>query len=402
MNPASGGPCQGIRNSIPVLEKLGIYREVVCLDDPSSDYLGKDAFVIHALGPGFTSWSYGEKLLPWLISNIQRFDVVVINGLWQYSGYAVRKALQHVRSQHNHTGALNTVPKCFVMPHGMLDPYFQKAAHRKLKAIRNWFYWKLIERKTINNAEGVLFTCEEELLLARTTFTPYHPKKEVNVGYGIAAPPLYDPLMKEAFLKRCPQVNGKRYFLFLSRIHDKKGVNLLLDGFDKITEDKAFGNDHSEMRLVIGGPGLDTGYGKEMQRIVFRSSRLKDRVYFPGMLTGNEKWGAFYGCEAFILPSHQENFGIAVVEAMACNKAVLISDQINIWREIEGDGAGIVAKDSKEGTIELFEKWFQLSSEEKLLMEMNAGLCFEKNFSIELAAMKFLNALLETPALKGA
>ena len=62
------------------------------------------------------------------------------------------------------------------------------------------------------------------------------------------------------------------------------------------------------------------------------------------MLTGDLKWGALHAAEAFILPSHQENFGIAVVEALACGKPVLISDKVNIWREIEADGACLVAR----------------------------------------------------------
>jgi hypothetical protein len=76
------------------------------------------------------------------------------------------------------------------------------------------------------------------------------------------------------------------------------------------------------------------------------------------MLSGAAKWGALYGCEAFVLPSHQENFGIAVVEALACGKPVLISDQVNIWREIVEDGAGLVEGDAEEGVEKLLRKFF--------------------------------------------
>lgn len=64
------------------------------------------------------------------------------------------------------------------------------------------------------------------------------------------------------------------------------------------------------------------------------------------MLQGDVKWGAVHGCEEFVLPSRQENFAIAVVEALACGKPVLISDQVNIWREIAEDGAGLVGGDT--------------------------------------------------------
>src|SRR5690554_4640847 len=164
MDPSSGGPCQGIRNAIPALAELGVCNEVVCMDDPQAEFLDKDDFEIHALGPAKNAWAYSPKLIPWLKDNLNRFDVVIVHGLWLYPGYAVLKVYQSIQGK---------APKLFVMPHGMLDPYFQKASSRKLKALRNWFYWKLIEKNLIQRADGVLFTCEQEMLLARETFRPY-------------------------------------------------------------------------------------------------------------------------------------------------------------------------------------------------------------------------------------
>ena len=138
MNPASGGPCQGIRTIIPELEKAGVENEVVCLDDPGEAFLGKDSFTIYPLGPVKTPWQYSPKLAPWLVENIGKYDIVILHALWLYHGYALRKVARQLKS----AGA--RVPKIYVMPHGMLDPYFQKAGERKLKAARNWVYWKLI------------------------------------------------------------------------------------------------------------------------------------------------------------------------------------------------------------------------------------------------------------------
>ena len=189
------------------------------------------------------------------------------------------------------------MPKLYLMPHGMLDPYFQRAKSRRLKAIRNWIFWKLIEGKVINGADGVLFTCKDELLLARETFDPYHPKAEINVGYGIQLPPLFEQDFRKSFLEKCPELENKPYWLFLSRIHPKKGTDLLLKSYLKLKMKYI-----DIPALVIAGPGLDTPYGKELQHLAKDSL-----IYFPGMLEGSTKWGAFYGCEAFILPSHQEN-----------------------------------------------------------------------------------------------
>src|SRR5690606_9826924 len=156
MHPSSGGPCQGIRNTIPALQKLGVHNEVVCMDDPHAEFLGEDEFPIHAVGPANNPWAYGPKLKSWLTENFRRFDVVIVHGLWLYPGYAVFQTYKSIRG--------NT-PKLFVMPHGMLDPYFQKARSRKLKAMRNWLYWKWIEQRLIHQADGVLFTCEQEMIL---------------------------------------------------------------------------------------------------------------------------------------------------------------------------------------------------------------------------------------------
>ncbi|UFH52825.1 hypothetical protein [Spirosoma sp. KNUC1025] len=178
MDPAWGGPCQGIRDSIYELKNYNIHNEVVSLDDPNAAFLGQDPFIIHPLGPALGSWNYSAKLLKWLHSNINRFDVVIVHGTWHYHCYAVNRVIQQLKNKSSKDQSdYSSIPKFFIMPHGMLDPWFQEAPGRKLKALRNWAYWKLIEADGIRKADGLLFTCEEELILARKPFKPYHPKK---------------------------------------------------------------------------------------------------------------------------------------------------------------------------------------------------------------------------------
>lgn len=405
MNPSSGGPCQGIRNSIPELEKLGVHNEVVCMNDPSSPFLANDPFPIHALGPAKSPWNYSAKLIPWLIDNFKRFDAIIVHGLWLYHGYAVRKAYMSYKEQHRKKGDTERkVPKLYIMPHGMLDPYFQKASGRGLKAKRNWLYWKLIEAKVINEAEGVLFTCEEELKLARSAFRPYSPNREINVGYGIAEPPKYTEAQHSSFLKKCAQVKNRPYILFLSRIHEKKGVDLLINAYEhvygaaiaKVQKESLKEPElvYSEIpALVIAGPGMESPYGIALQEKVTGSENLRSSVFFTGMLSGNDKWGAYYGSEAFILPSHQENFGIAVVEALACEKPVLISNKVNIWKEIETSKGGLVANDSLEGTIELLKSWSGFSDVEKQQLAQGGFNCYNKFFAIKNTAKQLKEVL---------
>ncbi len=175
----------------------------------------------------------------------------------------------------------------------------------------------------------------------------------------------------------CPALGNRSYLLFLSRIDEKKGVDLLINGYKMlfrqlaedgvcITRAAGLGKAPTSLpaarkqmpTLVIAGPGLDSRYGQGLRQAA--AELPASVVFFPGMLTGDAKWGAFYGCESFVLPSHQENFGIAVVEALACSKPVLITNKVNIWREVIANGCGLVADDTLKGTQELLERWIDL------------------------------------------
>lgn len=378
MNPKQGGPCQGIRNSIPEMKFHGVETEVVCFDSPDSDYLINDNFVVHAIGPAKGPYAFCGQLKSWLLENILRFDAVIIHGIWLHHSYGTYKVWQDLKKQGL------KVPRLYVMPHGMLDPYFQKAKGRELKAIRNWIFWKMIERRVINNVDGLLFTCEEEMLLARKTFSPYNPQKELNVGYGILPPPVFSNAMTEAFKQKCPDWNGKPFLLFLSRIHTKKGVDLLIKAYLRLSQERG-----DMPQLIIAGPGTETSYG---QHIVNMSQDCPN-IKFCGMLSGDSKWGAFYNCEAFVLPSHQENFGIAIVEAMACAKAVLITDKVNIWREIESAEAGFVISDTEDAVYSLLSDWLSLSEDKKRVVSLNACKVYQQKFSTKEAVKAMLKAI---------
>jgi glycosyltransferase involved in cell wall biosynthesis len=139
--------------------------------------------------------------------------------------------------------------------------------------------------------------------------------------------------------------------------------------------------------LVIAGPGWDSEFGRRVKERIGGDAR----IHAVGMLEGDAKWGAIYGCEAFILPSHQENFGIAVVEALACNKPVLISNKVNIWREISDGVAGLVEEDSVEGTRLLLERF--VAGELEVGDSDRFRDCFRRRFQIQKAARSLVEAL---------
>lgn len=378
MDPHTGGPCQTIRNFAPWFIAAGNTLEVVCLDDPNSDYLAAETFRVHALGQGRGSWNHHPALLPWLNENLPRFDAVILNGLWQYQGYALWQAAKSPKS-----------PPYYIFPHGMLDPWFQKLSVRPFKTLRNWIFWKVMQHRIVHQAAGLLFTCEEERRLARRPFRPYSPKQEAVVGLGLPEPPAYHARMKTVFAEKCPGLAGGKYLLFLGRIHPKKGVDLLIKAYSALC---AAARTAPVPVLVIAGPGGETSYGQNMQKLA-SDTCPPGSVFWPGMLVGDAKWGALYNCEAFVLPSHQENFGIAVVETLACGRPVMISDQVNIWREIQECGAALVEKNSVAGTTKLFMDWINLSPAAKSSMAAQSKPCFQLYFSIESAARKLVAAL---------
>lgn len=385
LDPRAGGVCQAVRAMVAGLTATDVVSEVVSLDAAGANFLAADTFPIHTLGPSRGPWGYSGQLTDWLTINVNRFDCIILHGLWLYPGYAVRRVLRRLGAQGK-----TPLPRLFVMPHGMLDPYFQRASNRRLKAWRNWVYWKLIESKVVNEVAGVLFTCETELLLARQPFAPYHPQRELIVGLGVEEPAPCSTAMQQAFAAKCPELKNRPYLLFIGRIHDKKGVDLLVEAY--IWANRTYDSATMQLpALVVAGPGLDSEYGQSIQRLA--AQLPPSTVYFPGMLTGEAKWGAFYGCEAFVLPSHQENFGIAVVEALACSKPVLISNQVNIWREINEANGGLVENDTLAGTHRLLERWCQLSKPEKQQMSIHAQAVYYTHFAVGPVAEKTASAL---------
>jgi glycosyltransferase involved in cell wall biosynthesis len=267
----------------------------------------------------------------------------------------------------------------------MLDPWFKQAY--PLKHLKKSLYWLWGEHRVLRQSAGVCFTCEEERLLARRSFSPYKVNEKV-VSFGTAGPPADSEPVEQcrAFLSMVPQVAERRFLLFLSRIHAKKGCDLLIEAFARITADDP------ELLLVMAGPD-QTGWQRELEALAARLG-ISDRIIWTGMLFGDAKWGAFRLAEAFVLPSHQENFGIAVAEALACSLPVLISNRVNIWNEIIADEAGLVAPDTLDGTIRLLEQWQGMSAEQRAAMAENARRCFSQRFEVQRAAAQLIATLM--------
>lgn len=379
LDPQAGGPSNSIRRIVSAYPAIGSEGEVVTLDAPTAPFLASLGFKVNALGPVSTKFGFSTRLIPWLRAERHRFDGVVIHGLWQYIGYAVRRAV------HPHLPYL-------VFTHGMLDPYFKRAFPAKhLKKIP---YWLLNEYWVLRHAQRVLFTSEGEAQLATTSFWPSQWIPRV-VPYGATAPAGDPETLRNAFLASYPALlnsdgSAHPFLLFLGRIHSKKGCDLLLDAFARIAG-KA-----PDLHLVFAGPDK-SGLQKKLTAQA-TTSGIAHRLHWTGMLDEQSKWGAFHACEAFSLPSHQENFGIAVAEALACGKPVLLSDKVNIAEDIANDGAAFVGRDDAAGTLSTLERWIALTPAAKAAIGERARECFYHRYYMDANASGVIESFSATPS----
>ena len=378
VDPATGGPVAGLRAVTPALASLGHETEFLTVDSPTTPHLESWVGRVHALGPVQNRYAHSPRLRPWLEKNLNRYDAVVVHGLWQDFGHAVRSVCLERGG-----------PPYFVFPHGMLDPGLRKTY--PVRHIKKWLYWQLIERRVLRDARAVLFTCEEERRIARLSFPRYKCSEEV-ITYGTAMPEMGRASYVPAWQARCPSVMGRRFWLFLGRVHSKKGVDQLIQGYAQVRHATSESEQPNFPDLVIAGPCLDETYLTALKTIAAQED-ITRFVHWAGMLTGDAKWGAFQSAESFILPSHQENFGIAVVESLACGKPVLISNKVNIWRELVADGAALVEPDDVDGVARLLRRWRELPPTAHEAMSAAALKSYESRFEISHAAETFADQL---------
>jgi glycosyltransferase involved in cell wall biosynthesis len=231
----------------------------------------------------------------------------------------------------------------------------------------------------------VLFTSKEECRLAPKSFRKFECQSVV-VNYGTTGSPFRGEICQKQFLKRFPELRETQNLLFLGRIHKKKGVDLLLRAFSEVCLSKM-----EPWRLVIAGPE-DSKYADRMKKLA-KQLGIADHVFWTGMLSDALKWGAFYHANAFVLPSHQENFGMAVAEALSCGLPVLISRKVNIWREIQEDGAGLVEEDDQPGVTRLLKTWIEMPLQARDAIRTAVRPCFERRFHAERAASDLIQTI---------
>ena len=379
--PEAGGPPEGVRMLVKSYRAMGTEVEVVCLDQPEASYVRNFPCKIHPLGQRFLGrYAFSPRLWTWLRTHASDYDGIVMNGVWTFPGLSLYLATRRTGRRYG------------IFTHGALDPWFNR--HYRLKHLKKILYWP-VQYTVLRNAKAVFFTTPTERDLAKTSFWPNAWASTV-VPYG-----LYDPEEEgadperqvEAFGSQFPRLRGRHFLLFLGRIHEKKGCDLLLQAFAGVAEDAP------DVDLVMAGPdqvGLRAGLEKQASQI-----GISDRVHWTGMLSGDLKWGALRSCDAFVLPSHQENFGISVVEALAVGRPVLVSNQVNIWQQVVEDQVGMAEEDTQAGTTRLLRRWFDLPESERCQMAARARACFLTRFNMKRAAAVISAIFSSEPAGTG-
>jgi glycosyltransferase involved in cell wall biosynthesis len=376
VNPVSGGPLEGVRQISRINRGYGHTAEIISLDDPADPWVTKLEYKVHAMGPGFSAYGYCQRFVSWLRENRKNYDVVIVNGIWSYNSLGVWRALRDTDTPY------------YVYTHGMLDPWFKY--RYPWKHAKKWLFWPWAVFPVLRDARGVFFTCEEERLLARKSFWLYDCN-EIVVNYGTPGVPDVSRDYAEAFLEKHPALKPFRRFVFLGRVHPKKGPDIILRTLARLQAKGLW--DPATMRFIMAGPD-DGDYAAKLRRLAV-SLGVADSVVWTGMLLGDDKWGSLQCAEAFLLPSHQENFGIAVAESLSVGVPVLISYSVNIWEDIVKDGAGFADDDSVAGCERVWTQWLALSAHARAEMGQRAQICFSSRYTAKRAAVSMLSNIYQ-------
>jgi glycosyltransferase involved in cell wall biosynthesis len=318
-----GGPSSMILPLCRSLNKLpGVEVELATTDaDGPGGRIDASAiptdFPVHVLPRLFSErWQYSQRLGQWLAANVAKYHLVHVHALWAYAAGAA------ARTAHN-----AGVPY-IIRPAGMLSTY--TFAQRKwMKGL----YWWLMEQRTIKHAAAFHATSTQEAEAIRY----FAPEGRIAiVPNGVEEAAWNKAVDRETLRQGCGTVLQERpIVLFLSRLHPKKGlVDLLLPAVARMRHDAV---------LAIGGGEDDRapGYGLEVERAIQRLG-LQNQVVLLGPVEQNRRWAMFDGADVFVLPSHSENFGIVVAEAMARGCPVIVTDAVDSSAHVQAASAGEV------------------------------------------------------------
>jgi glycosyltransferase involved in cell wall biosynthesis len=331
IDPSAGGTATALLSLAPAQVRAGLEVSVAHTfelpETEAANALRTQGIRVTSIGPARWPLARHPQIVPALGDLIVNADIVHTHGMWEEIHYQACRLAQELR-----------VP--YVMsPHGMLDPWSLAQSRWKKR-----LYLAVRMRRNLDNAAAIHFTTQTErdlvtrLNLAAPSFVE---PNGVDISEFENLPP------RGTFRTKYPALGDRPIVLFLGRLHYKKGFDLLIPAFSRIANRDAM--------LVIAGPAAE-GFQEEIERIV-KEAGIGPRVLFTGMLRGSQRVEAFVDADLFVLPSYQENFGIAVIESLAAKCPVVISDQVNICHEIAAEEVGGVVPTKVEPLTEEIDRW---------------------------------------------
>lgn len=361
VSPNQGGPSFAVRMIAESLVACGTETHVVTTDDDEPAHLAVSLNVpIQEKGVTYYYfrrqthfYKFSWPLTFWLSQHLSDYDVVHIHALFSYA--TIPAALFAQRAQ---------IPY-IIRPLGTLNRWGREHRRPFVKQLS----LKYIEGPLVAKAAAIHYTCEQERIEAEETGISA-PAAVVPLGLNLPSQP--DPVMVEMLRSHYPQLRDRLVLLFLSRLHPKKGLELLLQAFAQVRQRVP------QIVLIVAGTG-EPEYEAELQGLA-SALQLQDSVIWIGFITGSTKSAILTIADLFILPSYSENFGIAVVEAMAMGLPVLISDQVGIHHEVTEANAGVVVSCHQEAVTPALE-YIALDAELRQQMGANAKKLAKEKFS---------------------
>jgi glycosyltransferase involved in cell wall biosynthesis len=359
-----GGPSFALRLMARGLTQSGIQVDVATTDvDTQGDRPGvpleeaaqEDGARVFYCRRQTRFYKVSLPLARWLAQNICQYNLVHIHALFSYaSTAAAHQAMKH------------RVPYV-IRPLGVLNRWGMEHRRPWLKQLS----FRLVEQRIVENAAAMHYTSEQEWREAEMAGVT---TRAAVIPLGIDVTKFRSLPTPERFYHRFPQARGRQVVLFLSRLDAKKGLDLLLPAFAEARRK------HPAALLSIVGSG-ETSFVAGLHAMA-EHLEISDHILWAGFLTGEDKLSAMAAASVFALPSHSENFGIALVEALAGGLPCLLSDQIGIASEIETADAGLIAAcDKAEVNVGL--QWLLADSELRARLAVNARRLAQRRFSLE-------------------
>jgi glycosyltransferase involved in cell wall biosynthesis len=319
-----GGPSTVLRSMVEGLNRIpGVAAEVATTDANgvggrmTSNDTEKWGAPVHLFRRSFSErWKFSAGLWSWLRSHADDYDIFHVHALWSFTTTA---ACSVARKSHK---------PVVLRPCGMLSPYtFSRSALRKK------MYWWALEQGNVGSVSRLQAMTSAEAREIENLKVPGVPPLVV-IPPGIESAAWAAEPRPHELRRLCGGHAGERpIVLFLSRLHPKKGItDLLLPAFARLKTD-AF--------LAIAG-GTDEnapGYEGEVRAAV-QQLHLQDRVALLGQVESSDRWSILDGADLFVLPSHSENFGVVIIEAMARGIPVLTSNEVHSCEHVLAAGAG--------------------------------------------------------------